>query len=415
MSHAISRREPLRASAPRTVARDLIELSPIEQVFTGAGACPITFLFEFDRPLDAQALQASLAGALRGFPLLQARLIEDGPRGVALQPDPALGALHVCSEAASAAEVAAALAPLALQSGCETARFTLVQRGAGCTLAASMSHAVVDGFAFVSFLYHWARGARDLPGIAPSRQPIAPSAPPGPVTAERVLADCGAFWLAGHKRSVAAELRLECRRFRHDELTRERAQIRASHGANVSDNDLIAAHLWREFAPRLGSAEAEAYLTCPVDARPLCRALGRFHMGCAITFATAALPIASLQQLPLAELALTIRRAVGAVTEERVSASMSTLAALREQQGPGVLDEIHLTHPARGLLVTNLSRLPLQELDFGAGPPRSFEASVQLPRCAVLCAYPDGVEARVYLPAPPGPAPLPLLTPGETT
>jgi hypothetical protein len=138
-------------------------------------------------------------------------------------------------------------------------------------------------------------------------------------------------------------------------------------------------------------------------------------MGCAITFATAALPIASLRQLPLAELALTIRKAVGAVTEERVSASMSTLAALREQQGPSVLDEIHLTHPARGLLVTNLSRLPLQELDFGAGPPRSFEASVQLPRCAVLCACPDGVEARVYLPTHPGPTPLPPLTPGETT
>ncbi|MEY4547474.1 MAG: hypothetical protein RL685_3669, partial [Pseudomonadota bacterium] len=374
MSHAISRREPSRASEPRTVASELIELSPIEQVFTGAGACPITFLFEFDRPLDAQALQASLAGALRGFPLLQARLIEDGPRGVALQPDAALGALHVCSEAASEAEVAAALAPLALQSGCETARFTLVQRATGCTLAASMSHAVVDGFAFVSFLYHWARSARGLPGIALSRQSIAPSIRPEPVTAERVLADCGAFWLPGQKRSVAAELRLECRRFRHDELALERAQIRATHGANVSDNDLIAAHLWREFGPRLSSVEAEAYLTCPVDARPLCRALGRSHMGCAITFATAALPIASLQQLPLAELALTIRKAVGAVTEERVSASMSTLAALREQQGPGVLDEIHLTHPARGLLVTNLSRLPLQELDFGAGQPRSFEA-----------------------------------------
>ncbi|MEY2931870.1 MAG: hypothetical protein RL033_2619, partial [Pseudomonadota bacterium] len=80
MSHAISRREPSRASEPRTVTGDLIELSPIEQVFTGAGACPITFLFEFDRPLEAHALQASLAVALRGFPLLQARLIEDGPR-----------------------------------------------------------------------------------------------------------------------------------------------------------------------------------------------------------------------------------------------------------------------------------------------------------------------------------------------
>jgi hypothetical protein len=93
---------------------------------------------------------------------------------------------------------------------------------------------------------------------------------------------------------------------------------------------------------------------------------------------------------------------------------MATLAGLREQHGSGAMDEVHLTHPEHGLLVTNLSRLPLQELDFGLGPPRSFEAAVQLPRCAVLCACPGGVEARVYLPARAGAA-RPTQTAGVTT
>lgn len=397
---AVSRHEPTRSPN----GRDLLELSPVEQVFTGAGACPITFVFEFSEVLPRALLSTSLAQALRTFPLLQARLFDDGPRGVALVPDASVGSLEVCSEAEGPARVAAALAPLDLHIGSETSRFTLVEGASGCRLAASMSHAVVDGFAFVSFLCSWARIARGLPGLPVSRQRIAPEACTGPVTPERVFADCGAFWQPGHKRSVASGLTLHRRHFSFEQLASERARVRETHGVSVSDNDLIAAQLWREFGADGPGANGDAYLTCPVDARPLCRPLGRSHLGCAITFATAALPVRRLHDGSLAELALAIRKAVGAVDEARVSASMATLAGLREQHGSGALDEVHLTHPERGLLVTNLSRMPLQELDFGAGPARSFEAGVQLPRCAVLCASPGGVEARVYLPARAGAA-----------
>jgi shikimate O-hydroxycinnamoyltransferase len=310
--------------------------------------------------------------------------------------------------------VAAALAPLDVGTGSEAARFTLVQGTAGCRLAASMSHAVVDGFSFVSFLCSWARLARGLPGLPVSRQRIVPVPCAEPVTPERVLADCGAFWRPGHKRSMASGLELHTRRFSFEQLAGERARVREARGVSVSDNDLIAAQLWREFGAAAAGADGDSNLTCPVDARPLCRQLGRAHLGCAITFATAALPVARVRDASLAELALGIRKAVSAVDEARVNASMSTFAGLCAQRGPGALDEVHLTHPERGLLVTNLSRLPLQELDFGAGPPRTFDAGVQLPRCAVLCACPGGVEARVYLPARAGAARQPLSA-GVTT
>ena len=55
-----------RAAVARTIA-----LSPIEQVFTGAGAYPVSFGFSFAAPLDAAVLQSSLAVALRSFPTLQ--------------------------------------------------------------------------------------------------------------------------------------------------------------------------------------------------------------------------------------------------------------------------------------------------------------------------------------------------------
>lgn len=381
-----------RAAVPRTIA-----LSPIEQVFTGAGAYPVSFGFSFAAPLDAAVLQSSLAVTLRSFATLQCRLVEDGPRGVALRRDAAVGALRVSSAELDRAGMREAIVDGRI--GSETARFTLSREGAGSRLTVSISHAVVDGFSFMQFMYAWARVARGLPLPPVVRERLEDGSSEGAVSAERVRADSGALWLEGRKRAEHVTLRSVRRRFSHDDLARERAEARASRGSNLTDNDLICAHLWQQFAPRDTSPDAEAFLTCPVDVRPLCPKLGRAHFGCAVTFATTALSARELASSHAADVAAQIRKAVGAVDAQRVLASLRTLAALRAQRGSGALDEVHLTHPERGLLVTNLTRLPLSGLDFGTGAPSELEPIVQLPRCVVLFSCPGGVEARVYLPA----------------
>ena len=381
--------------SPRTAAQRALALSPIEQLFTGAGAHPITFGFSFTAPLDASALSASLAQTLRAFPTLQCRLVPHRSKGVGLRRDPSVGALRVAAEPLDVQSARAA--GLDGRVDDETARFTLSPEGAGSRLTVSISHAVVDGFAFMQFMYAWARVARGVPLTPVVRERVAEGLAPGPVSAARVRADVGAFWLPERERPRHPALRAVQRRFHLDDLARERAAARAAYRFSLTDHDLICAHLWREFAPP--DAEAETFLTCAVDARPLCANLGRSHFGCAITFATAALGREPLARAPVAEAAMAIHQAVGAVDERRIDASMRTLAALKAEAGQGALDEVHLTHPSRGLLVTNLARLPLQGLDFGAGPPSEFEPIVQLPRCAVLFSCPGGIEARVYLPA----------------
>ena len=57
---------------------------------------------------------------------------------------------------------------------------------------------------------------------------------------------------------------------------------------------------------------------------------------------------------------------------------------LRRQQGLAAFERLHVVHPPAGLLVTNLSRLPVREIVFDAGPPVAFDILAPAERCAVV-------------------------------
>ena len=60
--------------------------------------------------------------------------------------------------------------------------------------------------------------------------------------------------------------------------------------------------------------------------------------------------------------------------------------------------EIHLRHPHHGMIVTNLTRLPIRSLDFGAGAPQGFLPYVDVLGGAAILPAENGVEILV---APP--------------
>ena len=100
----------------------------------------------------------------------------------------------------------------------------------------------------------------------------------------------------------------------------------------------------------------------------------RWCFGNALCFATASINYEGLVDASLGELALLVREAVTQVRQDYVSNSLQTLERLRRQRGLSVLEEIHVVPPRHGILVTNVSRLPMQSLDFGAGIPTAFRA-----------------------------------------
>ncbi len=91
-----------------------------------------------------------------------------------------------------------------------------------------------------------------------------------------------------------------------------------------------------------------------------------------------------------------IRQAVGRAKEDYIWGSLQTLDGLRCQRGLGVMEEIHVRHPRNGIVVTNISRLPIQGLDFGAGIPTGFQAYTQVFRGAGIMPAQDGIEVRIF-------------------
>jgi hypothetical protein len=62
------------------------------------------------------------------------------------------------------------------------------------------------------------------------------------------------------------------------------------------------------------------------------------------------------------------------------------------------MEEIHVMHPQDGLLVTNISGLPVQNLEFGSGTPTGFQVLSSAQRAAAILPAQDGVDVRVYHP-----------------
>ncbi len=99
-----------------------------------------------------------------------------------------------------------------------------------------------------------------------------------------------------------------------------------------------------------------------------------------------------------ADLARKVRDAVAAVDEARARQSLQAIDRLRRQEGLAALERLHVVHPRAGLLVTNLSRLPVREIVFDAGPPVAFDILAPVERCAVVLPAEDGLDVRVCLP-----------------
>ena len=383
-------------------------LSPIDYVFTGVGSHPITFAFAYEGTLDPDQLRRSLEGTLAHFPLLSSRLIRIAEDGYAFQP----AGDGLSFEMAQAGEIFVDtgdldqfVSPVASIEGEPLTRVRLTQTPGGSVLGVSISHALVDGFSYFHVMSSWARIAQGGRILEPAhqREALIPdlSEPPGPVSPEDVLARCGLFW-DERRRDVTDEA------FGEEKTHISKAQVKellreAQAGCDVTltYNDVITAYLWREYVPRWVERENNplTYVTLPFDFRRALRVLRRTFFGCALCFATASTDYENLVRAPLGELALLVHKAVVGAKADYIWGSLETLEGLRRRRGVGVMEEIHVRHPRNGIAVTNISRLPIQALDFGAGIPTGFQAYTEVSRGAGIMPAQDGVEVRVFLPS----------------
>jgi len=383
-----------------------LPLTPIDHVFTGRGAYPLEFVFAYGGRIDPQRLEASLRRVLDSFPAASSRLVRSGGR-YGLEPSEE-GCVFEVADSAGGFDADAPrtrfVAPVETQEGEPLTRVRLTQTPSGSVLGVAMSHAVVDGFSYFHFLAAWSRAFRGEPFPPPSheRERLLAAADPAlcGIDADAVARGCGLF--LDRPRAATRRETLRWTRLLFPAVALRKLHETAQRGcpARLSHNDVLAAWLWREHASHwIEPGETDAWLSCPVDVRRLLRGFPRTYFGCAVALASTALDRDRLAAEPLPALARRVRDAVAAVDGTAMGRALATIEAVRERLGLAGLERLHVVHPRAGLLVTNLSRLPVRDIVFDSGPPVAFDILVPAERCAVVLPAADGLDVRICEPA----------------
>jgi hypothetical protein len=380
----------------------------VDYVFTGVGSYAIEFAFAYQGTIDPVPLQKSLKQTLEHFWPLRSKLIRTSEHSYGFQPagDGLVFETSRSSEIFEEADdVSGFVDSVHSVEGEPLTKIKLTQTSHGSVLGLSVSHALVDGFSLFHFLGSWSRIFHGQRILSPSgdRQQLTPEMPASQevVTPEDVIARCGLYW-AGKRQPVPREqLREERLLISKERMNELLAEAEQDCDVALFHNDVLTAYLWKRCVTQWGTGDGNpnTYMTCPVDFRRILRAVPRTYFGNALCFATATIDFERLAGASLGELAHLVREAVGRVRQEYVSGSLQTLERLRRQRGPAVMEEIHVVPPRHGMLVTNISRLPMQSLDFGAGIPTAFRALTSTQRGAAILPAKDGVEIRVFHPA----------------
>lgn len=156
-----------------------------------------------------------------------------------------------------------------------------------------------------------------------------------------------------------------------DEILRKDMQsvieeIAISNNLRISTNDILTAMAVKKLAGIQSQLGEEVNLTMPIDVRRQVKEYGRGFFGNAIMFHTIRLKKEHLQNSLTKEIAIQIRKSMPSVSRETY---INYLTELEEMISEGKTEKLRPFDPGCGCLVTNLSKLPSDKLDFGTGSP----------------------------------------------
>lgn len=396
------------AAAPAAEEPRMLTLSPIDHVFVGTGSYPITFLLHYPRGLDVAQLRPALQRALAvHWPLACSLAVTDEQRYVLT---PAAFGIEM-EEAHISGEFSAAdrgaydrfIDGVRSRVGEALCRIRVTHCANGAVLAVSISHGLTDGFSYFSFLMNWALAAKGM-AMAPVSHARELLAAPGEGAALDTKDDLeeriGWSWAEPRPDLALKDVEGAIIQYSQEEIAQllEEAQ---SVPVRLSVHDLLSADLWKKIVDGYYRAEEEVSFSTPVDFRRLLPRVPKNYMGNAVMLAYTRLPTRTLLSMETNELAQRLRESVRVAGADRCEETLQTLEGLRKRRGLGALEEVFVTHPRRGFLLTNLSRMPVLQLDFGTGAPASVLPLSMAPGTASVLPAPNGgLEIHVTLPRP---------------
>ncbi|WP_437534491.1 acyltransferase [Sorangium sp. So ce726] len=381
--------------------RPLLEPHPLSAIDHAFAGLSVSIVLRFGARLDAERLSRALDTALRAVPPLTSGLRELPDERCAFAPlaSPPAAWLDVrdapeLPEEPCLPDALDAWLPR-LAAGLDQPLFAarLTRAPSGSILAATVSHAAADGYSLFLLMRAWSQAAlgraiqpplwdRRLLDVAP--EPSAALTPGG------VWERTGLSWVPGWGRAPAdAQPASPAERLVPPDPTALGA------GLPLTKNALLCAWLIQALAPQLAGPDG-LKVAFPVDYRRCFGGRLDAYFGNAVRMAPLVVDRGRLERATLPELAAEVQAAVHGVLDQRgARASLACLEQLRRERGLAGVRELHPVDPHDGLLVTNMSRLPLAMLDFGGGPPARALLPATWERTAVIQQGERGIEVSL--------------------
>ena len=159
--------------------------------------------------------------------------------------------------------------------------------------------------------------------------------------------------------------------------------VAESKNFRISSNDILSAAAVKILAGIQKKVDGEfSGLTIPIDVRRQVKQYGRRFFGNGIWLYSMELKREDIDKMPVEELAVQIRRSMPSVSKQTYTEYLSRLEEIISVGDP---KKFRPFDPESGFLVTNISRLPVDRLNFGTGLPEIiYPLTIEKSAAAVL-------------------------------
>ena len=343
-----------------------ISISQVDVLFSN-GIYPIEFLLYYKDAFDTKKLRAALRNLSSAFwPMFgeynDGMIFKDRYRKENFYAEEAMGAeLDVLGVEDEGNDVYSRFRQPDLK---KLYFLKAIRLKKGLILIPKMNHVAGDGYSYFYFLSLLATFAHSTSGPIKSFLTAFSSRPHHRRTA---LKD---FSLSGLELKPAPQnerLTLESVDILRKDVKSLIRDVAASNHLQISTNDVLAAMAVKKLAGRQAAFWGDDVdVTIPIDVRQNVKEYGQRFFGNGIMLHTFKLRRHDAENLEIKEIAVQIRKSMPVVTSETYRNYLTQLEEIISQRN---FDKLRPFDPERGCLVTNLSKLPSDKLDFGTGPP----------------------------------------------
>jgi hypothetical protein len=173
------------------------------------------------------------------------------------------------------------------------------------------------------------------------------------------------------------------------------ADIASSKNQKVSGNDILSAIVLKQMVEKQKSYFGDnIQLSIPIDVRIQIREYGQHYFGNALMFHRIDFNVTNIKKSDIKEISVEIRKSMPLINKETY---LKYLDSIENIINKGQINKLKPFDPRIGCLVTNLSQMPINKLNFGTGDPDLvFTLSIEKNSAGVLANRDNFILRMAY-------------------